>query len=374
MKLIRVFTVFLIQLCFSTFAQEKSNIHLRLIGEFVIPHNFSYEGTCFGGISGIDKLSNNQWVFISDDMSERNPSRIYTVQILYDAFKIDTVFIDEVIFLKTKEDNFFSSISKIEKVKAKNVSDSESIRYNVKNNSLICTNEGFFDNDILIQPTIWETDMDGKFIKYIDVPKNLFFDTLHMQGLRHNLTFEGISLSEDGNYLWVSNEGSLIQDGATSNALNNSPIRISKVKLASGKLEAQYSYLPDKTPIQPDDVNDFSENGISEILSLSDNKLLVLERSYTQRKGNSIRLYETDFSKTENIMDSYSLEKPFKIANKKNILDFSALKTSKVDNIEAMAWGTILPNGNRSIVFVSDNNFNDRQISQIIICELIEEK
>lgn len=32
-----------------------------------------------------------------------------------------------------------------------------------------------------------------------------------------------------------------------------------------------------------------------------------------------------------------------------------------LDNMEAMSWGPDLPNGNRSLVLVSDNNFNDSQ-------------
>jgi hypothetical protein len=36
-----------------------------------------------------------------------------------------------------------------------------------------------------------------------------------------------------------------------------------------------------------------------------------------------------------------------------------------------MTWGPALPNGNRSLILVSDNNFSSRQITQLLAFEVI---
>jgi len=48
------------------------------------------------------------------------------------------------------------------------------------------------------------------------------------------------------------------------------------------------------------------------------------------------------------------------------------LKENIIDNIEGMTFGPDLPNGNKTLLLVSDNNFSSlgRQISQIILMEV----
>jgi hypothetical protein len=37
-----------------------------------------------------------------------------------------------------------------------------------------------------------------------------------------------------------------------------------------------------------------------------------------------------------------------------------------------MCWGPTLPNGNRTLLFVSDDNFNPRQITQFLAFEFLD--
>jgi hypothetical protein len=41
-----------------------------------------------------------------------------------------------------------------------------------------------------------------------------------------------------------------------------------------------------------------------------------------------------------------------------------------IDNIEGMSWGPVLANGKRSLVLVSDNNFNTTQITEFLAFEV----
>ena len=42
----------------------------------------------------------------------------------------------------------------------------------------------------------------------------------------------------------------------------------------------------------------------------------------------------------------------------------------RIDNIEGVSFGPRLANGNRSLVFVSDNNFNRNQVTQFLAFEV----
>jgi hypothetical protein len=42
-----------------------------------------------------------------------------------------------------------------------------------------------------------------------------------------------------------------------------------------------------------------------------------------------------------------------------------------LDNIEAISWGTVLANGNRSLIPVSDNNFSRLQTTQFLALEVV---
>jgi hypothetical protein len=57
--------------------------------------------------------------------------------------------------------------------------------------------------------------------------------------------------------------------------------------------------------------------------------------------------------------------------NKKLILDLSELGIY-LDNLEAMSLGPRLPDGSQSLLLVSDDNFNEDQITQFLLFRLVE--
>src|SRR3954469_4245962 len=59
-----------------------ASARLRLIGEAVLPHGLQFRGTTVGGLSGIDHdPATGRWVAISDDRSELQAARFYTLQV-----------------------------------------------------------------------------------------------------------------------------------------------------------------------------------------------------------------------------------------------------------------------------------------------------
>jgi hypothetical protein len=59
------------------------------------------------------------------------------------------------------------------------------------------------------------------------------------------------------------------------------------------------------------------------------------------------------------------------VASKRLVLDVATTGIRRVDNIEGMTFGPKLPNGNRSLIMVSDDNFGNTQISQFLAFEVI---
>jgi hypothetical protein len=51
---------------------------------------------------------------------------------------------------------------------------------------------------------------------------------------------------------------------------------------------------------------------------------------------------------------------------KKLLVDLDTLGLPKVDNVEGVTWGPTLPDGERTLLLVSDNNFSASQITQVI--------
>lgn len=97
------------------------------------------------------------------------------------------------------------------------------------------------------------------------------------------------------------------------------------------------------------------DNGISELLSINDSSLLVVERAFLGKKyGNSVRVYKVGIPSEGN-----------KLVKEKLLTDFS--DAPKIDNIEGVA---LSPSG-KELIFVTDNNGHSYQQTQFI-CMKIE--
>ncbi len=165
------------------------------------------------------------------------------------------------------------------------------------------------------------------------------------------------------------------------------PIRLMCLDTKTSKLEKEFVYLAEPVAKKPIPDTAFGLNGVVEILEWKANnnaentQFLVLERSYSQGylldKGTVVKLF---LITTENATNSKDIEnlrnlipnKDYIPLKKQLIANFSELNLSHIDNIEGMTLGKTLPNGNKTIVFVSDNNFQASQKTQFLIFEIIE--
>ncbi len=196
-------------------------------------------------------------------------------------------------------------------------------------------------------------------------------------GPRSNLAFEGLTLARDGQSLWVAMEGPLWQDGPVPTPSAGAMTRITQYS-RGGRVLKQVAYPVDAISVAPAR-GKFADNGVTEILAVDDERFLIVERSAVQnaagRYSNFIRIYEIDTSGATDVSGFESLvHADFQPVPKRLVLDLATLGLPKLDNIEGMAWGLKLANGHDSLVLVSDDNFNARQLTQLLAFEVLLHK
>jgi hypothetical protein len=194
-----------------------------------------------------------------------------------------------------------------------------------------------------------------------------------MRGPRRNGGWEGASFGRRYRYLYVSTEEPLYEDGPRA-GLNDSSawVRFIRFDASTRKPVAQYAYRIDPVVHAPDKSGGYVVNGVSEILWLRDNTLLVMERSYSAgQPGSAVRLYIANLSSATDVSTIPSLaeSRDFIPVSKQLLLDLETLGFT-TDNLEGITVGPRLPNGRQSLIIVSDDNFSERNRTQFLLFEI----
>ncbi len=190
--------------------------------------------------------------------------------------------------------------------------------------------------------------------------------------MRQNLGFESAATAPNGRFLFTGTEAALVQDGPPATLAAGSPARILRYNLQTGTLDRQYLYWVDPIAEPPVPATNFAVAGLVELLPLNNQFLLSMERSFSvgaPGTGNSIKLYRVALAGADNINGVESLAGSLgsvKPAAKTLLLDLDTLGIP-LDNVEAMAFGPDLPDGRRSLILVSDNNFAPAQFTQFLL-------
>lgn len=335
---------------------------LRLIGQQVLPRRMVFQNTVVGGLSGIDYDATSQrYVLISDDRTptdSANAPRLYTATLTFDLASFSGVQFQSTTALLQPDGTVYP------KVPDARVADPESVRFDPVTGHLVWASEG--DRTLtstptrVIDPFVREVTAAGRHVREYTLPA-MFRMSADTTGPRGNLAFEGLSFTPDGQTLAVIMEGALQQDGATPTTSAGSTARITLFDRSTGTARAQYVYPVDKVQAAPVPEGSFTVNGATEILALSDQRFLVLERSFSVGVvGNQVRLYEVNLAGATNVLNTAALDgASVTPAGKRLVLDFETIKTTLggVANLEGMTFGPRLANGNRSLVVVADDNF-----------------
>ncbi|WBX67855.1 esterase-like activity of phytase family protein [Tenacibaculum dicentrarchi] len=336
---------------------------LKFLNEFIVKDSLNFNNTIIGGISGID-FSNNQYYMVVDDA--KNP-RILIGDVVIKKDSIKNVIFQKVISLQP-ESEFYQN----------NVLDLESVFFS--DNKLNLVSEGSIRKGK--NPTIFTIDTAGNFKEEIKIPD--YFKANSQAKPKHNATFESSSKSIDKKGFWGAMEAPLQADGDEPTFYKTqSPIRITYFDTQTKTATKQFSYQLEK--IDKPAKGSVNLNGVTAILEYKKNQFFVVERIYQSgygAYGNTIRVFKATVNEnTTNTLGISSLKKEKYIPLKKELLfDFKSIQPkltdSIIDNIEGITFGPKLSNGNNSLVFVSDDNFQvyGKQLTQFLLFEIETKK
>lgn len=356
------------------------DVSLNLIGSYTLPKQArpaqDPEGDPIGGISAIAyDIPRDRLYALSDN---RDRPRFYTFTTTNITTPTPTLTPETVTYLKDNEGNPY----------APNTLDPEGLALTPTNTLLIST-EGSPTSSIA--PAIGEyTLATGQLQTVLPLPERYVpeailnaerqdsgLSAIASQGVQENLSFEALAINlssgAGGIYepyrLFVATEGPLLQDLDLTADIpyKNRLLHYTRDQYQT-TLISEHLYEMELSPTGA------VLHGLSEIAVLDrGGHFLGIERSFGFQ-GFTIKLFQlasggaTDISAIATLQGDTTSINPIR---KELVLDLSTLPLP-LQNYEAMTFGPSLPNGNRTLIIASDDNFAPEQDTNFLIFELIQ--
>lgn len=250
--------------------------------------------------------------------------------------------------------------------------------------SFAVSHEGHIDREgVARQPRVLLATADGVVTEILRPRAHFTIDPAdRTHGVRHNLGFESLTRTPDGRLL-AANEQPLAQDGAPTSATHGGVVRLVEfVRQASGgwapAREWPYQLEATATMAGYDRVCEDGQNGLSAFVALTATTLLAVERAcLLGAEGapayNPVRLYELSLDGADDVSAVPALEgRRLALVRKRLVLDLATWRPQlppslqTLSNIEGIAFGPPGPNGERTVMLVSDDNFRPSQTTAFI--------
>jgi len=346
------------------FACHPAEHHSRLdltqidfIGEATFPTGHRFAGAELGGLSGISyDEAQQRYYAISDDNGRFAPARFYTLRIDLSDGQLqpgDIVFVRLDTLLDVDGKPFVRATI-----------DAEGIAM-FEDNSVYVSSEGGLK--FSAPPFIRRFATNGRFIESLQLPAKILPDPAGKSGVRRNTSLESLTITPDHKFLFSALENALLQDGPRAGPNVRSPSRIIKYDLQSREAVAEYCYWVEAVPLRPPSDSARTDNGLVELVALDETRLLAMERAYVAGVGNAIRIFEISLGGADNIQNIDTLDAEAVRPVAKTLRLSLGPAERRVDNIEGMCLGPLLPDGRQSLILVSDNNFNHHgQVTQFL--------
>nr|VDG62339.1 Uncharacterized protein conserved in bacteria [Streptococcus thermophilus] len=289
-----------------------------------------------GGLSGIELVEQDRYIAISDDKNEHGPIRAYYFKTTDGG--------------KTFTEDGMVTFTQADGGKYTDYLDPEEIRL-LPNGNYLWTTEGAADKGKYIAPQIIESTPDGKEVRRIDAPAHHAPDEKGTKGVHDNKGPEAMAVLADGKTMITINEDALAQDGPENSDTHSSLARITVYDVNSGKAIKEHAVR-----VSPG-------RGVTSLLADDNGNLFMLERGFDEdTETNMAQIYTLNLKGADDVLGTEALSGMEKTASKTLIFDFDKRKPHP-DNVEGLAWGpkNAAANGGRSMVVVTDDNFNDSQ-------------
>lgn len=243
--------------------------------------------------------------------------------------------------------------------------------------SFVVSNEGHTDRDgVRRQPALLGVSRDGVVTTVSHPPDGYAIAATAGVGVRHNLGLESLTRTPDGR-LVSGLEQPLAQDGPVSSASRGGRVRLIEFRAdgAAWRPGREWAYDLDPTPRQPGygAACQDGENGLADLYALDDRRFVALERACLVGAAdapafNPVRLYLVDVSGAEDVSSRASLTgATVRPAQKRLLLDLTTVAArmpaalATLSNFEGIAEGPPAPDGSRTLLLVSDDNFRATQ-------------
>lgn len=255
---------------------------------------------------------------------------------------------------------------------------------------LFIVSEGLQNIDPRIPPALIEYTRNYAFVRQLTLPPKFIPPASGpvTRGVRNNASFESLTLAPDERRLYIAAESPLAQDGPAATATTGGLVRVLEYEASGETYEPGREFAYPIDPLGPVAFTPgFLVSGLVEMLAISDTEFLAMERGYAEEAGergrrrstNRIRLYRTSTAGATDISrhDSIRGRRDVRAMRKSLLLDLSTVvglsdELANLDNFEGMAFGPPLPDGGRTLIIVSDDNFNTAQRTSFLLFRVVE--
>ncbi|GGB49425.1 hypothetical protein GCM10011505_33150 [Tistrella bauzanensis] len=334
---------------------------VALLDDRVLRPDDGPRGIPMGGLSEIAADGDGGYVLISDDRGEYGPPRLLTMAIDFDLerrrFRIGAR--DWLPLVTGAVDGMTPPVT----------IDGEALRIVPGSGDRLWSSEGrIWDG---VPAALYLSDADGTLLRQMVLPDYFRPDKPRGwsgRGMRPNKAFEAIDVTKDGRQAVAMPEDVLMQEMTDENGRTGIPVRVMRFDLDSGRPIGAHVYRLDPFPDPGADgaPGGINANGAVSMLLLDDGRYLVLERAFLKAYGVRIRLYLADPAGADDVLAIDNLKnRRYRAASKRLIGDLIGAGL-RADNWEGMAFGPDLPDGRKTLVLVSDDNFNRLFQSTII--------
>jgi hypothetical protein len=331
---------------------------LTWLGEFTRPMGAVYpsltDSAAFGSISGLARDGTNAaWVGVID---EREDSRVAWLTI------------DAVDGRLQVTPTRLMALHPAPRIAARLVTraDLEAITM-LPDGTFLMVEEGHIARGEVWNPALLQMNREGLVTAVIDFPKKFNVQVDQKRGVRDNQGFEGLTRTPNG-HLIAGLEQPLIEDGPiTSFERGSQGLLLEFVPSGQGwSAGREWRYQLDPTPHVDgfEAICDGGENGLVELLAISDTELFSMERACLQNPTTK---------ETANAIHIFNVELSSAGARKTLLLDLSTLTSrlspalEHLDNFEGLSYGPALVNGTKTLLVVSDDNFRKTQKTSFLL-------
>jgi hypothetical protein len=225
--------------------------------------------------------------------------------------------------------------------------------------------EGHVRDGVMFQPAMLLMTHDAVVTSIIEFPKEYQITGDEKSGLRGNQGFEGLTRTPNG-HLIAGLEQPLLPEAITTFDRGGQGWLVEfEPSRETFRPARRWRYQISPTPRVEnfDDVCSDGENGLVELLALSETSLISMERSCLVTKDKQF---------TANTVQLFSVELTDGTARKRLLLDFDSITSrlssalSRLENFEALTFGPIV-NNSPTLLIASDDNFRATQKTSFLL-------